>query len=237
MTATVDYFANDEDNQTDWTDWWTAMASNDAIITSGWTEAYVTHYTGGYGEYIEGHVGDAHMVVSYCHSPGVESWYNDNWTKSAALDLPRAAFHQIEYASAVEGGNLGAASEFIEYLLSEDVNVNMPTENFMYSVLEGTDLPEDKGYRFHSTVPAQAAEISASEIAEKTWNHGSKIGTKQWLLLDMKTKPVAYLAVTIYTLLVVVPLWLAVDRLIWVAGFDVTNWISSSIPTSYPREC
>ena len=85
MTATVDYFANDEDNQTDWTDWWTAMESNDAIITSGWTEAYVTHYTGGYGEYIEGYVGDAHMVVSYCHSPGVESWYNDNWTKSAAL--------------------------------------------------------------------------------------------------------------------------------------------------------
>ena len=166
MTATVDYFANDEDNQTDWTDWWTAMESNDAIITSGWTEAYVTHYTGGYGEYIEGYVGDAHMVVSYCHSPGVESWYNDNWTKSAALDLPRAAFHQIEYASAVEGGNLGAASEFIEYLLSEDVNVKMPTENFMYSVLVGTDLPEEKGYKFHSTVPTQAAEISASEIAE-----------------------------------------------------------------------
>ena len=68
MTATVDYFANDEDNQTDWRNWWTAMASNDAIVTSGWTEAYVTHYTGGYGEYIEGYVGDAHMVVSYCHS-------------------------------------------------------------------------------------------------------------------------------------------------------------------------
>ena len=73
---------------------------------------------------------------------------------------------KFEYASAVEGGNLGAASDFIEYILSEDVNVNMPTENFMYSVLEGTDLPEDKGYRFHSTVPTQAAEISASEIAE-----------------------------------------------------------------------
>ena len=166
MTATVDYFENDDDNQTDWTDWWTAMASNDAIVTTGWSEAYLTHYTGGYGEYVEGYVGDAHMVVSYCHSPGVESWYNDNWTKSAALDLPRAAFHQIEYASAVQGGNLGAASEFIEYLLSEDVNVKMPTENFMYSVLEGTDLPEEKGYNYHSTVPAQAAEISASEIAE-----------------------------------------------------------------------
>ena len=171
MTATVDYFANDEDNDTDWSDWWTAMALNDAIITSGWSEAYVTHYTGGYGEYVEGYVGDAHMVVSYCHSPGVESWYNDNWTKSAALDLPRAAFHQIEYASAIEGGNLGAASEFIEYLLSEEVNVMMPTENFMYSVLNGTDLPEEKGYRYHSTIPSQAAEISATEIATnmETW--------------------------------------------------------------------
>ena len=61
---------------------------------------------------------------------------------------------------------LELASEFIEYLLSEEVNVKMPTENFMYSVLKGTDLPEEKGYRFHSTVPTQAAEISPSEIAE-----------------------------------------------------------------------
>ena len=165
MTATVDYFANDEDDDTDWTDWWTAMADNDAIITTGWSEAYETHYTGGYGEYTEGYVGDAHMVVSYCHSPGVEAWYNENWTKSAALDLPRSAFHQVEYAAAVEGGNLDAASAFIEYLLSEEVNVNMPTENFMYSVLEGNDLPEDGGYRYHSTIPSQPAEITATQIA------------------------------------------------------------------------
>ena len=165
MTATVDYFANDEDNQTDWTDWWTAMSANDAIITTGWSEAYETHYTGGYGEYTEGYVGDAHMVVSYCHSPGVESWYNGNWTKSAALDLPRAAFHQVEYASAIEGGNLDAASAFIEYLLTEEVNTKMPTENFMYSVLNNTDLPEDGGYRYHSTVPTMAANVSANDIA------------------------------------------------------------------------
>jgi ABC-type thiamine transport system substrate-binding protein len=47
----------------------------------------------------------------------------------------------------------------------------MPTENFMYSVLNGTDLPEEKGYRYHSTIPSQAAEISATEIATnmETW--------------------------------------------------------------------
>lgn len=165
MTSTVDYFANDGDNQTDWTDWWSAMAENEAIITSGWSEAYETHYSGGYGIYEAGHVGDAHIVVSYCHSPGVEAWYGGNQTISAALDLPRASFHQVEYASAVQGGNLDAASAFIEYLLSEEVNINMPTENFMYSVLNNTDLPEDGGYRYHSVVPAVPAEISPSEIS------------------------------------------------------------------------
>ena len=42
----------------------------------------------------------------------------------------------------------------------------MPTENFIYSVLTGTDLPEGIGYKFHSTIPTQAAEISPTEIAE-----------------------------------------------------------------------
>ena len=69
---------------------WNPMMQSSQVAGRG-----VRHsYTGGYGEYIEGYVGDAHMVVSYCHSLGVESWYNDNWTKSAALDLPRS-FHQI----------------------------------------------------------------------------------------------------------------------------------------------
>ena len=43
----------------------------------------------------------------------------------------------------------------------------------------------------------------------------------------MKTKLLAYGAVSAYTLIMVIPLWLAVDRLVWVAGFDVTGWISS----------
>ncbi len=166
MTATTDYFNQDADNETQWTDWWTAMSGNDAIITSGWSEAYETHYTGGYGEYTDGYVGDAHVVVSYCHSPGVEAWSAGNWTKSVALDLPYASFHQVEYASAIEGGNLDAATAFIQYLMTPEVNSKMPTENYMYSALEGTDLPEDDGYRYHSVIPDQSANVSAAEIAE-----------------------------------------------------------------------
>lgn len=170
MTATTDYFAHDGDNETKWTDWWSAMSSNDVIVTTGWSEAYETHYTGGYGEWTEGYVGDAHIVLSYCHSPGVEAWSNGNWTKSAALDLPRASFHQVEYAATIEGGNLGAASAFIEFLLSPEVNSKMPTENYMYSSLEGTDLPEEGGYRYHSIIPQQSAMVNNTRIPEQMEN-------------------------------------------------------------------
>ncbi len=50
---------------------------------------------------------------------------------------------------------------------------------------------------------------------------------QQWLMLEMNNKIVAYAAVVVYTLLIVIPIWLALDRLIWVAGFDVISWLSS----------
>ena len=43
----------------------------------------------------------------------------------------------------------------------------------------------------------------------------------------MKNLNVAHFAITLYLLLIIVPLWLALDRLIWVAGFDVLSWLNS----------
>lgn len=181
MLATLDYF-DWEDGNDEFSSWWTAMKDNDVIITSGWSEAYETHYTGGYGEYTEGYIGDAHITVSYCHSPGVESWYNENWTKSASLDLPKTSFLQVEYAAAVNGGNIEAASEFINYLISPEVNSLMPTENLMYSVLEGQDLPEENGYLLNSVIPQQPSQISMNDISEnielwlEEWNSAMTSG-------------------------------------------------------------
>ena len=165
MLATLDYF-DWQNNDENFGRWWTAMRDNDVIITSGWSEAYETHYTGGYGEYTEGYIGDAHITVSYCHSPGVEAWYNGNWTKSTALDLEKTAFFQVEYASAVKGGDSSRAEEFIRYLISPDVNSQMPVENLMYSVLEGVNLPEENGYSFHSIIPTLPSNISNQAIGD-----------------------------------------------------------------------
>jgi thiamine transport system substrate-binding protein len=167
MVATVDYFEQQSTITTAF-DWWGDMADNDAIFTSGWTEAYETHYTGGYGIWNDGHIGDAWLTVSYCHSPGVEAFYGENSTISAAVIIDYASFSQVEYAASVNGGgSKNAVNAFIEYLLSDGINTNMPENNLMYSVLEGKDLPETSGYRHHSPVPSQPSTIEMDRIGEE----------------------------------------------------------------------
>ena len=167
MTATVDYFENDDDNATDAFDWWKAVAENGAIFTSGWTEAYEIHYSGGYGSYYDGHIGDAAMTVSYCHSPGVEAFFGENYTISTSLTLPRSSFHQVEYAAVVNGASeVDGANAFLSYLLSEDVNRNMPENNFMQSVLVDATWPETDGYAYHTDEPELNAEITTQRIGQ-----------------------------------------------------------------------
>lgn len=46
-------------------------------------------------------------------------------------------------------------------------------------------------------------------------------------MLDMLKKAANATAVAAYLILIVVPLWLALDRLIWISGFDIGNWFNS----------
>lgn len=168
MVATVDYFEHDDDETSSAFDWWKAMAANGAQFTSGWTEAYEMHYSGGYGEWTEGHLGDALLTVSYCHSPGVEAYYSGNWTHSTSIVLERSSFHQIEYAGLINGATqIEGATAFIEYLLSDEVNRNMPVNNLMNSVLNNATFPAQEGYEWHTDTPLKNAEISMERIANE----------------------------------------------------------------------
>lgn len=167
LAATYDYFTEPSNaEQGNMSDWWKAITANDAIYTSGWTESYTTYYTGGYGEYTEGYIGGAFMTVSYCHSPGVEAYFAENYTHSTSLVLPKATFHQVEYTGIIQGAaEVDAAQRFIEYLTSPSVNVNMPEYNSMYSVIDGSELPETNGYRYHSDIVDTETSIT-SELIE-----------------------------------------------------------------------
>ena len=168
LVATYDYFT-DETNaeQGNMSTWWKAIADNGAIFTSGWTESYTTYYTGGYGEYTEGYIGGAFMTVSYCHSPGVEAFFAENYTHSTSLVLPKSSFHQVEYTGVIHGAaEVDAARLFIQYITSPEVNINMPIYNSMYSIIEGNDLPETNGYLYHSDVVNSTSTIT-NEIIEQ----------------------------------------------------------------------
>ncbi|RJU81715.1 MAG: thiamine ABC transporter substrate-binding protein [Candidatus Poseidoniales archaeon] len=175
LVATHDYFAEEANSERgNISSWWKAIADNGAIFTSGWTESYTTYYTGGYGEYTEGYIGGAYMTVSYCHSPGVEAYFAENYTHSTSLTLPKSSFHQVEYTGVINGAaEIDAARLFIEYLTSPEVNLNMPEYNSMYSVIEGSDLPETNGYRYHSDTVDATSSIT-EEIIEQNM--------EQWLL-------------------------------------------------------
>ena len=173
LAATHDYFNHQPGNESgNASNWWKAIADNNAIFTSGWTESYTTYYTGGYGQYTEGYIGGAYITVSYCHSPGVEAYFAENYTHSTSLILPRASFHQVEYAGVINGAaEVDAAQQFISYLTSQDVNSNMPIYNSMYSVLNGSEIPEINGYRYHSDITPRSSYITSEmiELHMESW--------------------------------------------------------------------
>ena len=130
LVATIDYFENDGDDETN-ADWWNMIKKTD-VFTSGWTESYETH-TGGCGEYTTGYVGDAHLTVSYCQSPGVEH-FTQKTTHSTSITLQNYFPADRVYWDSCK--DVDAAEAFIEYLLSTEINRNMPENNLMYSVLK-----------------------------------------------------------------------------------------------------
>lgn len=67
----------------------------------------------------------------------------------------------VNGASEVDGANA-----FLSYLLSEDVNRNMPENNLMQSVLVDATWPETNGYAYHTDEPELNAEITTQRIGQ-----------------------------------------------------------------------
>jgi thiamine transport system substrate-binding protein len=78
----------------------------------------------------------------------------------------------VEYAGVINGAaEVEAANAFIAYLISQEVNQNMPESNLMKSVLIDAEWPETEGYRFHTDEPRLNAEVSMERIGTEmeTW--------------------------------------------------------------------
>ena len=158
MLATIAEFGEDG-----WLDWWQAMKANGVQITSDWETAYYTNFSGSSGR------GAQPMVVSYASSPAAEFIYAETELEespTASLTGAGMCWRQIEFAGILKGTkNRSAAEKFIDFLLSQPFQEDVPMQMFVFPVLPEAVIPE----AFQKTVesPEQPASLAPELIASK----------------------------------------------------------------------
>lgn len=160
MLATVGHFGADK-----FSDYWKALVKGGAKIASGWTEAYNTDFSAGEGK------GAYPIVVSYASSPSYTvSKDGASTTTAALLDT---AFRQVEYAGVLKGAaNPAGGQAFINWMLSKDVQADIPKKMYMYPVDSSVQLPE--ALAKFGPLAEKPVEVAPAKIAAER---------EQWLKL------------------------------------------------------
>jgi thiamine transport system substrate-binding protein len=117
-----------------WRSYWKALVANGATITDDWSQAYETDFTQGGGH------GSDPIVVSYDSSPAftVPKGSHTSTTK-ALLDT---CFRQVEYVGVLTGArNVRGAQDFVDFMLSPEVQRALPGSMYVFPDRAGTPLP------------------------------------------------------------------------------------------------
>lgn len=134
-------------------DFWRQLEPNVLTVTPGWSE--------GYGLYSQG---EAPIVVSYETSPAYHLAYEDT-RRYRPLIFDNEAYWQIEVAGIVrDTPRRELAEAFIEHMLSEEFQSEIPLNQFMFPVREDIELPE----AFTAFERAEEkVELDQDRVAEK----------------------------------------------------------------------
>lgn len=137
-------------------DYWKALAANGVKVAKGWTEAYSVEFSGSAGK------GSRPLVVSYSTSPAFEVVDG----KAPTTALLGTCFRQVEYAGVIAGAeNEAGAQAFIEFLLSPEVQADIPGQMYMYPAVRSTPLPAD--WVSFAPLSDQPFTVPAAAIAER----------------------------------------------------------------------
>jgi thiamine transport system substrate-binding protein len=120
-----------------WQDYWRALKANDVLVTDGWTEAYYTSFSV-YG-------GDRTVVVSYTTSPAAEVFFGEDLNaEPPTLNVqPGPIFRQVEAAAILRGTKAkGLAGDFIDFMLTDAFQAQIPQTMFVNPVVPGVETPD-----------------------------------------------------------------------------------------------
>jgi thiamine transport system substrate-binding protein len=116
-------------------DYWERLKPNLLTITEGWDSAY--------GMFTSG---EAPLVLSYTTSPAYHVEYEQT-RRFRALIFPGGHYLQIEGMGIARGArHPGLARKFIDFILSEDFQEEIPLTNWMYPVNPAASLPASFDY-------------------------------------------------------------------------------------------
>lgn len=121
-----------------WQDYWTALRDNGVSVAASWTDAY-------FGEFAGGGEGTRPLVVSYATSPPAEIVYAEDPKPEAPSTsvLTDGCYRQVEYAGVLAGAaDPAGAQQVVDWLLSEQVQADVPLSMFVFPAREGTPLPQ-----------------------------------------------------------------------------------------------
>lgn len=169
MLATIAHFGEDG-----WLNYWKELKNNTVVISSDWETAYYSHFSGSSGK------GPQPMVVSYSSSPAAEFIYAElelEESPTASIVADDACWRQIEFAGIVKGTQQrDLAEKFIDFLLSQDFQEDLPMQMFVFPVLSEAVLPDD--FVKNSQIPENPATLNPADIAQnrEKW-------IEQWLEL------------------------------------------------------
>ncbi|MEU1852105.1 thiamine ABC transporter substrate-binding protein [Streptomyces sp. NPDC019990] len=126
-----------------WQGYWKKLKANGVKVVDGWEQAYNEEFSGSAsGKKAKG---DRPLVVSYASSPPVEVVYTDPRPSEAPTGVaPGTCFRQVEYAGLLSNAkNPEGGKAFLDFLVSERFQADMPLNMFVYPVREGTEVPPE----------------------------------------------------------------------------------------------
>ena len=152
LLATVAEFGADG-----WQDYWRDLAANDIAVQPGWTEAYYTDFTVAGG-------GDRPLVVSYASSPPAEVIFADPPVTEAPTGvIEGTCFGQVEFVGILAGTDEEAAArQVIDFLLSTEVQEDIPLNMFVFPANENAALPPE--FVDYTVVPSDPLSMPPDEI-------------------------------------------------------------------------
>lgn len=158
LLATIGHFG-----EAGFLDYWKGLVANDLLVVNDWETAYYTEFSGSSGE------GTRPIVVSYASSPAFEVIYATtpiDAPSTAAIVAPETCFRQIEFVGILyKAANRSLAERWVDFMLSQTFQADLPLQMFVFPVLPGTPL--DPVFTRHLVLPEKTSFVSPADIAAK----------------------------------------------------------------------